>query len=142
MAHSGGHNEFDGMKEEMKKSVFIKSQSIKGIDEMLYHKKRKFSKPSEDDSAKITMILDGLDEWSFSSKTKNKLLEGLLGRYFTIVTASRPRKIHSLRLLKNIVSNLYHLKSSKYIPQTFEDFIEKEINSDTSCCKFTVDQGY
>ncbi|XP_060569838.1 uncharacterized protein LOC132728247 [Ruditapes philippinarum] len=125
MAHSDGHNEddeFEGVK-EMKKfdSMFyislrhnIKKQSIQEMLEMRYDKIKILSKLLENDSEKIIILLDGLDEWSFACETRNEFQAGLPERDFTkkytIVTTSRPWKIHSLRVSNREIHQLLTLK--------------------------------
>ncbi|XP_060567863.1 uncharacterized protein LOC132726549 [Ruditapes philippinarum] len=125
MAHSDGHNEddeFEGVK-EMKKFDFmfyislrhsIKIRSIQEMLEMRYDKIKNLSKLLENDSEKIIILLDGLDEWSFDSETRNEFQAGLPERDFTkkytIVTTSRPWKIHSLRVSNREIHQLLKLK--------------------------------
>ncbi|XP_060601042.1 uncharacterized protein LOC132754431 [Ruditapes philippinarum] len=125
IAHSDGHNEndeFDGVK-EMKKFDFMfyislrHSINIRSIQEMLemrYDKIKNLSKLLENDSEKIIILLDGLDEWSFDSETRNEFQAGLPERDFTkkytIVTTSRPWKIHSLRVSNREIHQLLKLK--------------------------------
>ncbi|XP_060606300.1 uncharacterized protein LOC132758625 isoform X1 [Ruditapes philippinarum] len=135
MAHSDGHNEdneFEGVK-EMKKFDFmfyislrhnIKIRSIQEMLEMRYDKIKKLSKLLENDSEKIIILLDGLDEWSFDSETRNEFQAGLPERDFTkkytIVTTSRPWKIHSLRVSNREIHQLLKLKG-------FDETHEKEM---------------
>ncbi|XP_060564035.1 uncharacterized protein LOC132723354 [Ruditapes philippinarum] len=125
MAHSDGHNEndeFEGVK-EMKKFDFmfyislrhnINVRSIQEMLEMRYGKIKNLSKLLENDSEKIIILLDGLDEWSFDSETRNEFQTGLPERDFTkkytIVTTSRLWKIHSLRVSKREIHQLLELK--------------------------------
>ncbi|XP_060558715.1 uncharacterized protein LOC132718998 [Ruditapes philippinarum] len=125
MAHSDGHNEndeFEGVK-EMKKFDFmfyislrhnINIRSIQEMLEMRYDKIKNLSKLLENDSEKIIILLDGLDEWSFDSETRNEFQAGLPERDFTkkytIVTTSRPWKIHSLRVSNREIHQLLKLK--------------------------------
>ncbi|XP_060587863.1 uncharacterized protein LOC132743363 [Ruditapes philippinarum] len=125
MAHSDGHNEddeFEGVK-EMNKFDFmfyislrhnIKIRSIQEMLEMRYDKIKNLSKLLENDSEKIIILLDGLDEWSFDSETRNEFQAGLPERDFTkkytIVTTSRPWKIHSLRVSNREIHQLLKLK--------------------------------
>ncbi|XP_060576186.1 uncharacterized protein LOC132733545, partial [Ruditapes philippinarum] len=125
MAHSDGHNEndeFEGVK-EMKEFDFmfyislrhnINIRSIQEMLEMRYDKIKNLSKLLENDSEKIIILLDGLDEWSFDSETRNEFQAGLPERDFTkkytIVTTSRPWKIHSLRVSKREIHQLLKLK--------------------------------
>ncbi|XP_060588392.1 uncharacterized protein LOC132743833 isoform X2 [Ruditapes philippinarum] len=138
-AHSGGHND-ELMK--MKKFDFMNSQSIEEMHETQYDKTKIVFKLLENDAAKINVIPDGLDGWSFNRETRNDFQAGFPEHNITIVTTSRPGKIlYSLRPLKNIETNLYPLTSAKYIQPAFGDFIGKEINLDTAFCSITVDQG-
>ncbi|XP_060605547.1 uncharacterized protein LOC132758048 [Ruditapes philippinarum] len=125
MAHSDGHNdddEFDGVK-EMKKFDFmfyislrhnVKIRSVQEMLELRYDKIKNLSKLLENDSEKIIILLDGLDEWSFDSETRNEFQAGLPERDFTkkytIVTTSRPWKIHSLRVSNREIHQLLKLK--------------------------------
>ncbi|XP_060567543.1 uncharacterized protein LOC132726269 [Ruditapes philippinarum] len=125
MAHSDGHNtddEFEGVK-EMKKFDFmfyislrhnIKIRSIQEMLEMRYDKIKNLSKLLEKDSEKMIILLDGLDEWSFDSETRNEFQAGLPERDFTkkytIVTTSRPWKIQSLRVSNREIHQLLKLK--------------------------------
>ncbi|XP_060561469.1 uncharacterized protein LOC132721222 [Ruditapes philippinarum] len=153
MAHSDGHNdddEFDGVK-EMKKFDFmfyislrhnIKIRSVKEMLEMRYDKIKNLSKILENDSEKIIILLDGLDEWSFDSETRNEFQAGLPERDFTkkytIVTTSRPWKIHSLRVSNREIHQLLKLKG---FDETHEkEMIEKTITAlneslDPSVCE-------
>ncbi|XP_060574265.1 uncharacterized protein LOC132731980 [Ruditapes philippinarum] len=135
MAHSDGHNEddeFEGVK-EMNKFDFmfyislrhnIKIRSIQEMLEMRYDKIKNLSKLLENDSEKIIILLDGLDEWSFDSETRNEFQAGLPERDFTkkytIVTTSRPWKIHSLRVSNREIHQLLKLKG-------FDETHEKEM---------------
>ncbi|XP_060595328.1 uncharacterized protein LOC132749530 isoform X2 [Ruditapes philippinarum] len=125
MAHSDGPNtddEFEGVK-EMKKFDFmfyislrhnVKIRSIQEMLEMRYDKIKNLSNILENDSEKIIILLDGLDEWSFDSETRNEFQAGLPERDFTkkytIVTTSRPWKIHSLRVSNREIHQLLKLK--------------------------------
>ncbi|XP_060558063.1 uncharacterized protein LOC132718387 [Ruditapes philippinarum] len=125
MAHSDGHNEDDELEgvKEMQKFDFMfyislrhdrKRQSIQEMLEMRYDKIKMLSKLLENDSEKIIILLDGLDEWSFDSGTRNEFQAGLPERDFTkkytIVTTSRPWKIHSLRVSNREIHQLLKLK--------------------------------
>ncbi|XP_060553461.1 uncharacterized protein LOC132714590 [Ruditapes philippinarum] len=139
MAHSDGHNEddeFEGVK-EMKKFDFmfyislrhnIKIRSIQEMLEMRYDKIKNLSKLLENDSEKIIILLDGLDEWSFDSETRNEFQAGLPERDFTkkytIVTTSRPWKIHSLRVSNREIHQLLKLKG---FDETHEEEMIKKI---------------
>ncbi|XP_060556703.1 uncharacterized protein LOC132717288 isoform X1 [Ruditapes philippinarum] len=135
MAHSDGHNkddEFEGVN-EMKKFDFmfyislrhnIKIRSIQDMLEMRYDKIKKLGKLLENDSEKMIILLDGLDEWSFDSEIRNEFQAGLPGRDFTkkytIVTTSRPWKIHSLRVSNREIHQLLKLEG-------FDERHEKEM---------------
>ncbi|XP_060607201.1 uncharacterized protein LOC132759454 [Ruditapes philippinarum] len=139
MAHSDRHNEddeFEGVK-EMKKFDFmfyislrhnIKIRSIQEMLEMRYDKIKNLSKLLENDSEKIIILLDGLDEWSFDSETRNEFQAGLPERDFTkkytIVTTSRPWKIHSLRVSNREIHQLLKLKG---FDETHEEEMIKKI---------------
>ncbi|XP_060577574.1 uncharacterized protein LOC132734747 [Ruditapes philippinarum] len=135
MAHSDGHNEDDEFEEvkEMKKFDFmfyislrhnINIRSIQEMLEMRYDKIKNLSKLMENDSEKIIILLDGLDEWSFDSEIRNEFQAGLPERDFTkkytIVTTSRPWKIHSLRVSNREIHQLLKLKG-------FDETHEKEM---------------
>ncbi|XP_060551837.1 uncharacterized protein LOC132713318 isoform X3 [Ruditapes philippinarum] len=139
MAHSDGHNEDDEFEEvkEMKKFDFmfyislrhnIKIRSIQEMLEMRYDKIKNLSKLLENDSEKIIILLDGLDEWSFDSETRNEFQAGLPERDFTkkytIVTTSRPWKIHSLRVSNREIHQLLKFKG-------FDKTHEKEMIKNT-----------
>ncbi|XP_060590570.1 uncharacterized protein LOC132745639 [Ruditapes philippinarum] len=125
MAHSDGLNEgdeFEGVK-EMKKFDFmfyislrhnVKNRSIQEMLETRYDKIKILSNLLKNDSEKIIILLDGLDEWSFASETRNEFQGGLPERDFTkkytIVTTSRPWKIHSLRVSNREIHQLLKLK--------------------------------
>ncbi|XP_060566464.1 uncharacterized protein LOC132725378 isoform X2 [Ruditapes philippinarum] len=142
MAHSDGHNEddeFGGVK-EMKKFDFmfyislrhnIKRLNIQEMLEMRYNKIKMLRKLMENDSEKVIILLDGLDEWSFDSETSNEFQAGLPERDFTmkytIVTTSRPWKIHSLKVSNREIHQLLKLKG---FDETHEiDMIKKTITA-------------
>ncbi|XP_060563134.1 uncharacterized protein LOC132722623 [Ruditapes philippinarum] len=135
VAHSDGHNEdndFEGVK-EMKTFDFmfyislrhnVKIRSVQEMLEQRYDKIEILCKLLENDSEKIIILLDGLDEWSFDSETRNEFQAGLPERDFTkkytIVTTSRPWKIHSLRVSNREIHQLLKLKG-------FDEKHEKEM---------------
>ncbi|XP_060563142.1 uncharacterized protein LOC132722637 isoform X2 [Ruditapes philippinarum] len=90
---------FNGVK-DMKRFNFLfyiplrQYQNIDSIDEMLQkcYQMKMLNTLLEEESSRVIILLDGLDEWSPENVPKHSIF-----KEYTIVTTSRPWKFHSLR---------------------------------------------
>ncbi|XP_060602426.1 uncharacterized protein LOC132755559 [Ruditapes philippinarum] len=125
LAHSDEQNvedDFDAVK-EMKKFDFMfyislrHNQDIDSVQDMIKNQYDiDISSPiHKKDSAKIIILLDGLDEWSSERKSYNQFQAmGLpkqdVNKDYTIVTTSRPWKVHTLGISETEIEQLLNLK--------------------------------
>ncbi|XP_060583436.1 uncharacterized protein LOC132739691 [Ruditapes philippinarum] len=125
IAHSGAQNvedEFEGVK-EMNKFDFMfyislrHNQDIDSVQDMIKNQYDiDISSPVlKKDSAKVIILLDGLDEWSSERKSYNQFQTmGLpkqdVKKDYTIVTTSRPWKVHTLGISETEIEQLLNLK--------------------------------
>ncbi|XP_060565646.1 uncharacterized protein LOC132724722 [Ruditapes philippinarum] len=125
IAHSGAQNvddKFDRVK-EMKKFDFMfyislrHNQDIDSVQDMIKNQYDiDISSPVlKNDSAKIIILLDGLDEWSSERKSYNQFQTmGLpkqdVNKDYAIITTSRPWKIHTLGISETEIEQLLNLK--------------------------------
>ncbi|XP_060570211.1 uncharacterized protein LOC132728569 [Ruditapes philippinarum] len=125
MAHSDEQHVDDRFNdiEPMKKFDFMffislrHNQDIDIVRDMLksQYDNELLSKVLEKDSAKIMILLDGLDEWSTERKTCDQfqtigLPQQDLSKDYTIVTTSRRWKIHNLGIGYSEIEQLLNLK--------------------------------
>ncbi|XP_060582946.1 uncharacterized protein LOC132739287 [Ruditapes philippinarum] len=90
---------FNGVK-ELKRFDFLfyiplrQYQNINTIDEMLQqrYQMKMLNTLLEEESSRVIILLDGLDEWSSENVPKHSIF-----KKYTIVTTSRPWKFHTLR---------------------------------------------
>ncbi|XP_060563991.1 uncharacterized protein LOC132723327 isoform X2 [Ruditapes philippinarum] len=90
---------FNGVK-ELKRFDFLfyiplrQYQTINTIDEMLQqrYQMKMLNTLLEEESSRVIILLDGLDEWSSENVPKHSIF-----KKYTIVTTSRPWKFHTLR---------------------------------------------
>ncbi|XP_060580016.1 uncharacterized protein LOC132736818 [Ruditapes philippinarum] len=125
IAHSDAQNvedEFEGVK-EMNKFDFMfyislrHNQDIDSVQDMIKNQYDiDISSPVfKKDSAKIIILLDGLDEWSSERKSYNQFQTmGLpkqdVNKDYTIVTTSRPWKVHTLGISETEIEQILNLK--------------------------------
>ncbi|XP_060573104.1 uncharacterized protein LOC132731021 [Ruditapes philippinarum] len=125
IAHSDAQkvqDEFEGVK-EMKKfdlMFYISLRHYQDIDSVQDMIKNRYdidiSSPFlEKDSAEIIILLDGLDEWSYERKSYNHFQTmGLpkqdVNKDYTIITTSRPWKVHTLGISETEIEQLLNLK--------------------------------
>ncbi|XP_060582300.1 uncharacterized protein LOC132738723 [Ruditapes philippinarum] len=124
-AHNDEQNvkdEFDEVK-EMKKFDFMfyislrYNQDIDSVQDMIKNQYDiDISSPNhKKESAKIIILLDGLDEWSSERKSYNQFQTmGLpkqdVNKDYTIITTSRPWKVHTLGISETEIEQLLNLK--------------------------------
>ncbi|XP_060561816.1 uncharacterized protein LOC132721516 [Ruditapes philippinarum] len=125
IAHSDAQNvddKFEGVKEMKKFDIMFyislrHNQDINSVQDMIknqYH--IDISSPVlKKDSAKIIILLDGLDEWSSERKSYNQFQTmGLpkqdVNKDYTIVTTSRPWKVHTLGISETEIEQILNLK--------------------------------
>ncbi|XP_053375631.1 uncharacterized protein LOC128547317 [Mercenaria mercenaria] len=147
-------DEFSGIK-EMKKFDFLfyislrRYQNIVSIQEMIQkqYKSEILNEILNKESAKIIIVLDGLDEWSSKIVTSNQFqTEGLpereTSKEYTIITTSRPWKIETLGITDKEIEQRLKLKGfnkssvrtmiAKTVPVLNESFAE---NKSCSACE-------
>ncbi|XP_060593214.1 uncharacterized protein LOC132747738 [Ruditapes philippinarum] len=125
IAHSDAQNvndKFEGVKEMKKFDImfYISLRHNQDIDSVLDMIKNQYdidisSPVLKKESAKIIILLDGLDEWSSERKSYNQFQTmGLpkqdVNKDYTIVTTSRPWKVHTLGISETEIEQILNLK--------------------------------
>ncbi|XP_060557558.1 uncharacterized protein LOC132717964 [Ruditapes philippinarum] len=125
IAHSDAQNvddKFEGVKEMKKFDIMFyislrHNQDIDSVQDMIKNQYDiDISSPVlKKDSAKIIILLDGLDEWSSERKSYNQFQTmGLpkqdVNKDYAIITTSRPWKIHTLGISETEIEQLLNLK--------------------------------
>ncbi|XP_060572171.1 uncharacterized protein LOC132730295 isoform X2 [Ruditapes philippinarum] len=140
-AHSDAQNvndKFEGVKEMKKFDIMFyislrHNQDIDSVQDMIKNQYDiDISSPVlKKDSAKIIILLDGLDEWSSERKSYNQFQTmGLpkqdVNKDYTIVTTSRPWKVHTLGISETEIEQILNLKGFDLICES--EMVDKTVS--------------